>query len=741
MNAQTDGAASWTGGGNNANWSNPDNWTTASYPSGDASVVLIGDANQGGATYPNDGIINLDVDVSLKQLKMGGGVPAAFNAKITGTNTMTLTGGVQGSAVTNVIQINKANGVFTFDCNVTIDSPIGNATRNAQLNSTGAVGIVFSANKTLTINDHFGIIFKAGNNHQNYATFSGNIASGTANGSTLTKDLIMKDYGNATFSSTVNMDNFAGDLQTAGGNTSVGTKIDGPVKVRFLQLANAHNVTINKTGSITASGNTVTTANNAKIIIKSEKDNSGSLIAKNAAGNTSGGADIKIRFEKVIDRLNANNATEWSLLGIPVEGETSTDVDDYLLINNNKKGIGYFDNATGAFVTWAENADQALTPGKGYHATPDANGTNEVVIEGIMKEEGFFQTTVTDQAGDYGNWNLIGNPYTSYLYLNDNDANADAADSQDDFLSDNAGQIHNTYEAIYAWNGESYVSYNSANDSGRNYIAPGEGFFIYIADKGDTNDYNINFREKMMVADKGANFNANVARGGDISSSREAKFRMKVEDTQENRRDYANLYFTDEASKGLDSGYDLGKFPFGDGPKISSRLVEEDEGHPLEKQHLPYSELNNLIVPLVLSTNSSSLKLSVEQNSIDNLINVFLEDKLNNTIVEFDKPIDLDFSNDENPVGRFFLHFTDELIPELPTDKDLRIFKVSDNEIKIMGDPTKKYSAEIYDFSGRLINHVNFKHKINVSDLKKGIKILKIKSDDNVNVIKKFKLN
>ena len=201
------------------------------------------------------------------------------------------------------------------------------------------------------------------------------------------------------------------------------------------------------------------------------------------------------------------------------------------------------------------------------------------------------------------------------------------------------------------------------------------------------------------------------------------------------------IWVSKKASKGLDSGYDLGKFPFGDGPKISSRLVEEDEGHPLEKQHLPYSELNNLIVPLVLSTNSSSLKLSVEQNSIDNLINVFLEDKLNNTIVEFDKPIDLDFSNDENPVGRFFLHFTDELIPELPTDKDLRIFKVSDNEIKIMGDPTKKYSAEIYDFSGRLINHVNFKHKINVSDLKKGIKILKIKSDDNVNVIKKFKLN
>ena len=72
LNAQTDGAASWTGGGSDNNWSNPDNWTTASYPSGASSVVLIGDASQGGASYV--ATINLDVDVTLKQLKMGGGV-------------------------------------------------------------------------------------------------------------------------------------------------------------------------------------------------------------------------------------------------------------------------------------------------------------------------------------------------------------------------------------------------------------------------------------------------------------------------------------------------------------------------------------------------------------------------------------------------------------------------------------------------------------------------------------------
>ena len=55
------------------------------------------------------------------------------------------------------------------------------------------------------------------------------------------------------------------------------------------------------------------------------------------------------------------------------------------------------------------------------------------------------------------------------------------------------------------------------------------------------------------------------------------------------------------------------------------------------------------------------------------------------------------------PDGRFYLHFTNNLIPELPTDGDLRIFKVSENEIKLMGDYNTNYKAQIFDFTGRLI--------------------------------------
>jgi len=727
LNAQTDGAASWTGGGSDNNWSNPDNWTTASYPSGSSTTVLIGDASQGSASYV--ATINLDVDITLKQLKMGGGVPTAHNQTISGTNTMTL----EGTGISNVVQINKNNGVFTFDCNVTIDSTNG-ATKNVQLNSSGTCGVVFSDGKTLTLEDHFGIIFKSNNSNQSYATFAGTISS------TLTKDLIMKNYGNATFASTVDMTNFAGDLSTSGGNTVVGTKIQGAVKCRQLTLANSHNVTIESGGSVTVTSSVVTTGSTnggtAKVVVEAGRTGSGAFIANNAGNN--GETLPTVRLEKTTERLNQNSAREWTLLGIPVDGWTSTNIQSSTAANGSKEAIGHFDNSTGQWVTYNADAGTALTPGKGYHASPDDLDDNVIPIEGTLVDEGFMQTTINDQAGTHGNWNLIGNPYPAYMRLNDQDT-GDSSDDQDDFLSDNAGNIHNTYEAIYSWDGEQYVPHNSAG-SGKNYVAPGEGFFVYVRDTSDDgSNLNINFREAYLATNKGANFNAAVVQGGE-SSKNEAKIKVKVLNLEDNKSDYAYINFTKNSTQGLDPGYDLGKFTMGSGPKISTRLVEDDEGYPLVYQYLSHSNINDAVVPLEISSKTPALKLSIVESSLGELTNLYIEDRLNNTIVKFNQPIDIDLGSELNSYGRFYLHFTDDLIPELPTDNDLRIFKNSNSDLTIMGSPSKSYKAKIYDYSGRLVKEVNFRHKTNVNELDSKMKILRIESEEGL-TIKKFKLN
>ena len=66
-----------------------------------------------------------------------------------------------------------------------------------------------------------------------------------------------------------------------------------------------------------------------------------------------------------------------------------------------------------------------------------------------------------------GKWNLIGNPFPSYLDLSH-------------FFSDNTALFDGTYGSVYAYDGDDsdgsiWTEYNADNSAG-NYIAPGQGF-------------------------------------------------------------------------------------------------------------------------------------------------------------------------------------------------------------------------------------------------------------------------
>ena len=250
----------------------------------------------------------------------------------------------------------------------------------------------------------------------------------------------------------------------------------------------------------------------------------------------------------------------------------------------------------------------------------------------------------------------------------------------------------------------------------------------------------------MQTSGQGVNFNdANIAPGGKpVSSNRVSRLELELRDNAINQSDLTKFYFSDEdqISKGLDPGYDAGQFFQGNNSRIFTRLVNDDKGTNFSIQALPYNDLKDLVVPLGITTESSSLELSVTENSIDDFYRIYLEDKLENTIVELDQTIDLNFENDNSDgLGRFYLHFTDGMIPELPTDgDDFRIFKVSNSEIKLMGSPETIYNAKIFDFSGRLIKEVVFKHKVNINDIdNNGIKILTIESSDE-KITKKFNI-
>ena len=486
-----------------------------------------------------------------------------------------------------------------------------------------------------------------------------------------------------------------------------------------LDVADSATLTIGTGGSMTITG-TLTSNTSGSIIIQTSRTTSGSLIAK-AGGNSQGKG---ITLARSLD-----GGDEWALLGVPVTGETSSDVDDNLRTKSGKSALGHFDPSVnnGEFVYYNTNAGTSLTNGKGYLISP--NGAQTVNFTGTMSVANVTYD-LADETGTYGNWNLIGNPYPSYLHMTD-----DGGDATNNFLTVNAAAIHDTYEAVYAWDGANYDIYNQTSNS-INHIAPGEGFFVYAVAGAATD---ASFTEAMQTSGQGANFNASIAKN---DFKRESVFKIKLKDETNSEEDYLKLFFSDQTTKGLDPGYDAGKFFQGSESKVFSRLIQDDKGIDLQIQALPYNDLKDIVVPLGITTKSSRLELSVEDNTIDHLYNIFLEDRLNNTIVEFDKSIELDFDDDSKGLGRFYLHFTDGIIPELPTDgDDFRIYKLSSSELRLMGSPDTMYNAKVYDFSGRLMRDIDFTHRVNINEIdSRGINILTIESKDK-KITKKFKLN
>ena len=722
MISQVNQTRFWVGAGADDNWTTSGNWSTASggassndYPSGAAAIAKFESSNL---------TVTVDTNITLKQMAQTGSSPA--NSKYTisssGGSTLTL---MAWQANSQTIQVNKANGGFKFASGMKVIANTADASYNTQFRtaSSGAV-ISFLDGSTLEILSK-NVIFTTGNAGANQY-LKGIVVAGA--------DSDIMWYGNTKvwFGTTIDTTNFLGELN--GGNTANGSvaTVQGTVTCQALKTSGTGTILIKGAGNVTVSGN-LNTSNTSKIIVQTGKGtgNSGSLKAVNNVNAAT------VELQNQIDDLQADNSTrEWKLIGVPVTGETLADIEaqSILSTSGSKTAIGDYDNATEAFDYYTTGATYTFTAGKGYLVSPSTDAI--LNFTGTSVNAANVAAAITYESGTYGPWNLVGNPYLSYLNMTD-----DSGDAANNFLTVNAPNINNSYEAVYAWNGTGYAAYNQSTDT-KNFIAPGEGFFIYARNTGDA--MNINFKETMQVVNKGAGFNAaSVVKGASKSVSR---FNIELKDLDNNQSDQLSFYFSNKTSKGLDPGYDAGKFNLaGSESKIFTRLLVEDQessGIDFQIQALSNDDLKDAVVPLGITTKSSKLELSIKESTLDHLYNVYLEDRSNNTIVEFDKSIELDFDKESEGVGRFYLHFTDGMIPELPTDgDDFRIFKVSNSEIRLMGTPETNYNAKVYDFSGRLVKEINFNHRININEIdSRGINILTIESNDK-KLTKKFKLN
>jgi len=491
------------------------------------------------------------------------------------------------------------------------------------------------------------------------------------------------------------------------------------------------NVTVNAGAALTV--NTGTTLTTNTMTLKSTSQLYSSLIADGIVEGT-------VKYE----RFTNANAGGNDLISPPLSGETWA---DFLLSDTNASDIlddgnmnpttyafGPFDKTTDWYINFsdAESSDLTLVSGRGYRAGTDVGTTltftGTVPITPITVD-------IINTGAEYPEWNLIGNPYPSYidmdLFLKHvlEDVQDPGSDIRNiDILEDISG--------IYGYAGSLVANkwevITLANSSGK-LMAPGQGFFV-AADAASVEDFDIAFDTSMRTIGGIDDDDFIVGR-----NANELTFLKLNVNTTTN--DYGTeFYFNSSSSLGLDLGYD-GKILGNVAPNfaIYSHLVEDNSGLPLALQALSLTDLTNTLVPLGVNSNQGEqITFSISESTLPGNVEVYLEDIVTNTITLLNSG-DYTFTpnTDLNGTGRFYLRFSSTTLSVVSNQLDYLQIYTTDNPklLVIKGELSTATMVNLYDIQGRLVlnkklNHFDVLNTLDIATIGTGVYIVKVFNDN-----------
>jgi hypothetical protein len=490
-----------------------------------------------------------------------------------------------------------------------------------------------------------------------------------------------------------------------------------------LTVASGKSFTIEKTGSVIVNGNFL---NVGTFILNSESDAFSSIII----GGTVYG---NITYNRYVNSVGTN---EWDLIGSPVDGQSISSFasanSSTLGTSSNIYAIGSYDNATNTWTNYttstigsAGNFDR----GRGYQMASVSDGTGILKFTGTPASTTQTQAIINNDAANAGTgkrWNLVANPFPSYIHGNTN------AHATNNFLTVNTDKLHDSYEAIYGYDadGSGYTAYN--NTSSALNLAPGQAFMVA---SDNTSSDNISFTTDMRTIVGGDD----LIVGDILEDTFELIIKLYDGDTE---LDYTKFYFADGLSLGLDPGYDAGNF--NQGASLMSRLVEEDEGVGLVINAMGLESVNDVVVPLEINRESgNSFRISIDTFDIYAGTNVYLEDNQLGTMTLLNE---LDFEltpeNNLSGVGRFFIHLTETTFSidnEVDTNL-LNAYKLDRNNFIIVEGLTVQSgitNVKLYSLLGREILSTELNNSINTQTISTeriatGVYVIKLQSGNNL---------
>jgi len=482
--------------------------------------------------------------------------------------------------------------------------------------------------------------------------------------------------------------------------TDVKILVNQSIQIASSTTALANNIVVNSGGSLTIDQTSSLTVsddftNNGTVTLNS----GGSLIVN---GTSSG----NITYNRTLATTN------WYLVSSPVVGETYDDA--YVTANGIASGTQNTNSrGIGPYVTTDDSWDYMLA---GETATFSA-GTGYSVKRSSTGDVSFTGTLNVDNAGvdvaissDGNRFNLLGNPYTSHI--------ASAT-----FLA-NEGAVSET-QTLWVWDqGSGSGAYEVKTLADAMVIAPAQGFFVKANAAGGT----FNFAESNQTS-SGGSFQRTDTR---------PEIYLTISDQTDARE--AKIYYIEDMTTGFDVGYEGELFNGVSNPlAIYTHLVADSEGKNYQVQSLPPNNYENMIVPLGINAEAgTAITINASTNNFPSDINIYLEDKQDNsfTLLEADSNFSFTPENNLDGIGRLYLHTTSGALSsdDFAINNNISMYTSSNDNIRIVGIQNGNATVQLYTILGKEILKSSFTgsgiNDIKVNDIPRGIYIVKLTTEN-----------
>ena len=433
--------------------------------------------------------------------------------------------------------------------------------------------------------------------------------------------------------------------------------------------------------------NNLTVDANASLSI----NNGGSLIVNGtSAGN--------ITYNRTLETDN------WYLIASPVIGQGIDNFGSNAGLasgTNTNLGLASYDNTQIAWDYYQNGASDSGNFASGSGRSLKLATAGDISYTGTMPVDN-VGIEITSNSNGY---NLVGNPYPSYI-------------ASSDLLTNNTSSLSEM--SLYFWN-QATDSYDVINQASSMYISPGQGFFVNTS---GTNTFN--FTEAMQ-SHQSDSFQR-------ISNER-PEISLVLNDGKNTRN--TQIYYIAGTTTGFDNGYDSSVFGgFSDNFSVFSQLVANGSRKNLAIQSLPKGDYQNMIVPVgVIAESGSNLEFSAKSENLPEGINVFLEDREENTFTRLDElnaAYKITTASAINGVGRFYLHTTQSVLNTTDAKLDnVSVFKVH-NSLRIVGLQQGKAAVKLFNVLGKQVLNTAFESNgtknVSLPSLAKGVYIVQLET-------------